>query len=127
MDIFMNDVKPSKIAGVKETDAAKTSRIPIKIIPQPMLRKPEWIRMKAPDSARYQEIKKVQPGVIIIIDSDDLVPGARYYIGRDSYLSATEVVPGPAEFVVSQVVGIALESGILLVVPNLIYSVLTAD
>ena len=48
-----------KIAGVKEIDAAKTSRIPIKIIPQPVIRKPEWIRMKAPDSARYQEIKRV--------------------------------------------------------------------
>lgn len=48
-----------KVAGVKEIDAAKTSRIPIKIIPQPMQRKPEWIRMKAPDSARYQEIKRV--------------------------------------------------------------------
>lgn len=48
-----------KIAGVKEIDAAKTSRIPIKIIPQPMQRKPEWIRMKVPDSVRYQEIKKI--------------------------------------------------------------------
>lgn len=48
-----------KIAGVKEVDAAKTARIPIKIIPQPMLRKPEWIRMKVPDSARFQEIKRV--------------------------------------------------------------------
>jgi len=48
-----------KIAGVKEIDAAKTSRIPIKIIPQPIQRKPEWIRMKAPDSVRYQEIKRV--------------------------------------------------------------------
>ncbi len=53
-------VRPAKkIAGVKERDAAKTSRIPIKIIPQPIQRKPEWIRMKVPDSARYQEIKKV--------------------------------------------------------------------
>ena len=50
---------PVKVAGVKQMDAEKTSRIPIKIIPQPMLRKPEWIRMKAPDSARYQEIKRV--------------------------------------------------------------------
>ena len=48
-----------KIAGLKEIDAAKTSRIPIKIIPQPMLRKPEWIRMKVPDSARFQEIKQI--------------------------------------------------------------------
>jgi lipoyl synthase len=56
-------IKPTtpskKIAGVKEIDAAKTARIPIKIIPQPMLRKPEWIRMKVPDSTRFQEIKKV--------------------------------------------------------------------
>jgi lipoic acid synthetase len=64
MDTRMTDVNTQKtpapkIAGVKERDAAKTSRIPIKIIPQPMQRKPEWIRMKVPDSARYQEIKKV--------------------------------------------------------------------
>jgi lipoic acid synthetase len=59
LEIQMTDVRTSKIAGVKEIDSAKTSRIPIKIIPQPMLRKPEWIRMKAPDSARYQEIKKI--------------------------------------------------------------------
>ncbi len=50
---------PPKIAGVKQLDAEKTSRIPIKIIPMPTLRKPEWIRMKVPDSARFQEIKKV--------------------------------------------------------------------
>ncbi len=49
---------PKKIAGVKEIDAAKTSRIPIKIVPQPVLRKPEWIRMKAPDSKRFREIKQ---------------------------------------------------------------------
>ena len=55
----MITAKPKKIAGVKEIDAAKTSRIPIKIVPQPMLRKPEWIRMKVPDSARFQEIKKI--------------------------------------------------------------------
>lgn len=58
-----NPVKPElpakKVAGVKEIDGAKTSRIPIKIVPQPMLRKPEWIRMKVPDSARFQEIKRV--------------------------------------------------------------------
>lgn len=54
-----SEIPGRKIAGVKEIDAAKTSRIPIKIIPQPMQRKPEWIRMKVPDSARYQEIKRV--------------------------------------------------------------------
>ena len=58
-DTADNKAPKQKIAGVKEIDAAKTSRIPIKIIPQPAQRKPEWIRMKAPDSARYQEIKRV--------------------------------------------------------------------
>ena len=43
----------------KEKGAAKTARIPIKIVPQPALRKPEWIRMKVPDSARYHEIKQI--------------------------------------------------------------------
>lgn len=52
-------INPKKIAGVKEIDAAKTSRIPIKIIPQPVQRKPEWIRMKVPDSQRYQKIKGI--------------------------------------------------------------------
>ncbi len=55
----MIETKPKKIAGVKEIDAAKTARIPIKIVPQPILRKPEWIRMKVPDSARFQEIKQI--------------------------------------------------------------------
>jgi lipoic acid synthetase len=59
MEIKMTEISTRKVAGVKEVDAAKTSRIPIKIIPQPIQRKPEWIRMKAPDSARYQEIKRV--------------------------------------------------------------------
>jgi lipoic acid synthetase len=43
----------------RQKDAAKTARIPIKIVPQPAPRKPEWIRMKVPDSARFQEIKKI--------------------------------------------------------------------
>lgn len=52
-------VNKQKVAGQKETGAAKTARIPIKIVPQPAMRKPEWIRMKVPDSARFQEIRKV--------------------------------------------------------------------
>ena len=51
--------RPAKVAGVKETSQEKTARIPIKIIPQPAMRKPQWIRMKVPDSARFQEIKQV--------------------------------------------------------------------
>ncbi len=48
-----------KVAGVKQTAAEKVARIPIKIIPAPVARKPEWIRMKVPDSPRFQEIKKI--------------------------------------------------------------------
>lgn len=48
-----------KQAGVKQRDAEKTARIPIKIIPQPIQRKPDWIKMKVPDSARFQQIKQV--------------------------------------------------------------------
>ncbi|WP_047540024.1 lipoyl synthase [Methylotenera versatilis] len=55
----MNSAAPKKIAGVKQIDAEKTARIPIKIIPMPMLRKPDWIRMKVPDSTRFQEIKQI--------------------------------------------------------------------
>jgi len=58
-DIITPNKASSKQAGVKETGAAKTARIPIKIIPQPAMRKPEWIRMKVPDSARFQEIKQI--------------------------------------------------------------------
>jgi len=43
----------------KQKGAAKTARIPIKIVPQPAPRKPEWIRMKVPDSPRFREIKEI--------------------------------------------------------------------
>jgi len=45
--------------GHKDSSAEKTARIPIKIIPQLAMRKPEWIRMKVPDSVRFQEIKQI--------------------------------------------------------------------
>jgi lipoic acid synthetase len=44
---------------LKQRGAEKTARIPIKIVPQPAMRKPEWIRMKVPDSARFREIKQI--------------------------------------------------------------------
>ncbi len=42
----------------KETGAAKTARIPIKIVPQERLRKPDWIRAKAPSTATFGEVKR---------------------------------------------------------------------
>ena len=44
----------------KQTGAAKTARIPIKVAPQPTrLRKPEWIRMKPGSGTEYQEVKRI--------------------------------------------------------------------
>ncbi len=47
-------------AGVKQKGELKTARIPIKIVPQEALRKPDWIRVKAGnDAGRFGEIKKM--------------------------------------------------------------------
>jgi lipoic acid synthetase len=46
-------------AGVKHKGDAKTSRIPVKIVAAPPLRKPEWIRVRAPSSPRFYEIKQI--------------------------------------------------------------------
>ena len=46
-------------AGVKHKGEAKTSRIPIKIVPAERLKKPPWIRARAPSSPRFGEIKKI--------------------------------------------------------------------
>jgi lipoyl synthase len=45
--------------GEKQTGAAKTARIPIKIIPVAPQKKPDWIRVKASTSARFTEIKQI--------------------------------------------------------------------
>ena len=43
----------------KQKAEAKTARIPIKIVPQERLKKPDWIRVKAgSDSTRFDEIKQ---------------------------------------------------------------------
>ena len=47
-------------AGAKQKAQAKTSRIPIKIVPAETLRKPDWIRVKAGSpSTRFYEIKQI--------------------------------------------------------------------
>ena len=43
----------------RQKGEAKTARIPIKIVPQPVARKPEWIRVKSGSSGNYHEIKKL--------------------------------------------------------------------
>lgn len=46
--------------GVKLKGDAKTSRIPIKIVPlDEALKKPDWIRVKAPSGTRFYEIKEI--------------------------------------------------------------------
>jgi lipoyl synthase len=47
-------------ATAKQKSQAKTSRIPIKIVPAEVLKKPEWIRVKAGSpTTRFYEIKDV--------------------------------------------------------------------
>ncbi|MBI3376149.1 MAG: lipoyl synthase [Betaproteobacteria bacterium] len=47
-------------AGIKEKGKAKTDRIPVKIVPQPALPKPEWIRVRAPGAgSRFYAIKQI--------------------------------------------------------------------
>jgi lipoyl synthase len=50
---------PANDAGVKHKAGAKTARIPIKVVSAERLRKPEWIRVRAPSSPRYYEIKAI--------------------------------------------------------------------
>ena len=52
-------VLPSPLAGVKHKGGDKTSRIPIKVVAAERLKKPEWIRARAPSSPRFYEIKKI--------------------------------------------------------------------
>ncbi|CAG7596152.1 lipoyl synthase [Candidatus Vallotia tarda] len=50
--------KPNQ--GIKQKSWAKTSRIPIKIVPAEKLKKPDWIRVKAATShSRFYEIKHI--------------------------------------------------------------------
>ena len=44
---------------MKEKGAEKTARIPVKVVAAPPLRKPEWIRVRAPSSPRFFEIKRI--------------------------------------------------------------------
>ena len=47
-------------ASAKQKSQAKTARIPIKIVPAEMLKKPDWIRVKAGSpSTRFYEIKQI--------------------------------------------------------------------
>jgi lipoyl synthase len=50
---------PVNGAGVKHQGAAKTSRIPIKVVAAERLPKPAWIRVRASSSPRFNEIKKI--------------------------------------------------------------------
>jgi lipoic acid synthetase len=50
---------PANAPGLKHKGEAKTSRIPIKVVAAERLKKPDWIRVRAPSSPRFHEIKKI--------------------------------------------------------------------
>ena len=53
-------VTPAYDASAKQKAQAKTSRIPIKIVPAEQLKKPDWIRVRAAlPSSRFYEIKQI--------------------------------------------------------------------
>jgi lipoyl synthase len=56
----MSTTPPAYDATAKQKAQAKTARIPIKIAPAEVLKKPEWIRVKAGSpTTRFYEIKKI--------------------------------------------------------------------
>jgi len=50
---------PANAAGVKHRGESKTARIPIKIVAAERLKKPDWIRVRASSSPRFNEIKQI--------------------------------------------------------------------
>jgi len=50
---------PANAAGVKHRGEAKTARIPIKIVAAERLKKPDWIRVRASTSPRFNEVKQI--------------------------------------------------------------------
>jgi lipoic acid synthetase len=45
--------------GDKQKGAAKTARIPIKIVPAERLKKPDWIRVRLGNGERFQDVKRI--------------------------------------------------------------------
>jgi len=58
-DVAPPESAAANAAGVKHKGSGKTSRIPIKVVAAERLRKPEWIRVRAPSSPRFHEIKRI--------------------------------------------------------------------
>src|SRR5215510_436651 len=62
-DPSLQDASLATTPGVKQKGGAKTARVfakyAIKVVAAPPLRKPEWIRVRAPSSPRFYEIKKI--------------------------------------------------------------------
>src|SRR5437660_5173030 len=50
---------PANAAGVKHKADEKVARIPIKVVSGEPLKKPPWIRVRAPSSPRFYEIKRI--------------------------------------------------------------------
>ena len=60
IDLQIQPAQPAYDATAKQKSQAKTSRIPIKIVPAEVLKKPDWIRVKAGSpTTRFYEIKGI--------------------------------------------------------------------
>jgi len=59
MTIDIPQATAANAAGVRHQGASKVSRIPVKVVGAQRLPKPEWIRVRASSSPRFNEIKKI--------------------------------------------------------------------
>ena len=62
-DLSATAPAPATTPGAKQKGEAKTARVfaryAIKVVPTERLKKPDWIRVRAPSSPRFYEIKRI--------------------------------------------------------------------
>ncbi|HEX7270780.1 MAG TPA: lipoyl synthase, partial [Casimicrobiaceae bacterium] len=59
MTDLSGDTTAPAAAGAKQKGGAKTARIPVKVVAAAPLKKPAWIRVRAPSGPRFYEIKRI--------------------------------------------------------------------
>lgn len=112
----------------------------------------DFVRVTGPSVAFVRPVEKVNvadsstmPAIGVIIDKSSatralvltlgeieisptiLVPGKRYFLGEDSQLADAPPTPGPGQKFSAQVVGVAVDVGVLLVTPNTWFVVRVGD
>ena len=84
---------PAYDPTVKQKAQAKTSRIPIKVVPAEVLKKPDWIRVKAGSpSTRFYEIKDVlRANKLVTVCEEASCPNIGECFGKGTALSLIHI------------------------------------